>query len=149
MSDSIHLDPEHGVNAHLTTCTRCGGEGRDLVLMGDKGWKCQCPCGMTLYGMSVCPKCGRRDLPRTRLAEHERIPHGLCEVCVKELNELHTEIERGGVAFHCETCGTEGVIKAGTLVAEDLRKKHGKPAPEAFGVRVSACPHCPETANPG
>lgn len=146
---SIKLHPEKGVNPKLTYCPRCGGPGRELILVGaDEGvYKCS-SCEITVfgYGHGTCPSCKKSHvLKRERMiGEHEKLPGGLCEKCEKEEAEHKAIVEAGGVYFRCVDCGVSGVIKATAPVAQVARAELKVPTPGLCGVEFTKndCPKC-------
>ena len=81
MSKSIRLHPERGINARLTYCFRCGGDGQELMLIGINEGKYQCAACQTIhYGYpkgNVCQSCGTHDVPKIgTLDEFEKLPTG-------------------------------------------------------------------------
>jgi len=103
MSDSIRLHPKLGVNPHLTYCPRCGGEGRDIVLIGARDYidRC-CECDMHLIGGGRCPKHpGRRTERVRKIEEHEKLPGSMCEACEADQARQEAEVVAGGVYFRC------------------------------------------------
>lgn len=149
MSGSIKLHPEKGVNPKLTFCPRCGGDARELILVGaDEGvYKCgECDITVFGYGHGECPKCkSTRRLSKVRtIGEHEKLPGGPCEKCEKEMAEHDAVVAAGGVHFKCIDCGVVGVIKDSPF-AKDVRKKLKIEAPMPLGIEFSkkdGCPKC-------
>jgi predicted RNA-binding Zn-ribbon protein involved in translation (DUF1610 family) len=147
----IELDPERGVNPHLTTCCRCGGESQELIMLGCNDYIWQCPCGQNIVGgkrssKMKCPKCGQPSLSHKfvrRFEEHERLPSmEPCDSCKKEIAEHRALVEAGGVYFKCMGCGTEGVIEPENTACQEVRKELGVPAPGLCGVKTPSCPFC-------
>jgi hypothetical protein len=147
---SINLHPEKGVNPKLTYCPRCGGPGRELILIGaDEGvYKCS-SCEITVfgYGHGTCPSCKKSHvLKRERMiGEHEKLPGGLCEACEKEEAEHKVVVEAGGVYFRCADCGVAGVIKGTSQFAIHARKQLKVEAPKPCGIEFTkkeGCPKC-------
>lgn len=160
MSDSITLHPELGVNPRLTVCTRCGAEGKDLLLLGIRNYWVQCDkCNARVYGgfnrngrpgsASVCPSCGGTSHgKRHELKESERIPHGLCAGCEKELAMQKEVVESGGIYFKCK-CGAAGVIKESAPICKAVRERAGIAAPAPVGVELDDCPSCTKEDSSG
>jgi hypothetical protein len=144
---SITLHPEKGVNPFLTFCPRCGGEGRDLILVGRRDYVDECQgCGMKHFGgadKKTCQGCGRHQFNRRKIADGEKLPGGLCLECETEVAEHKAVVAAGGVYFQCADCGVQGVIKANEFTA-DVRKHHGLTDGEPCGVEFTAddCPKC-------
>lgn len=153
MGGSIRLHEKLGVNPKLTFCPRCGGDARELILVGadDGVYKCR-ECDITVfgYGLGTCPGCNsaNRTLSKIRtMEEHERLPGSPCEKCEKEINEHRAVVEAGGVYFKCTDCGVEGVIRGTAQLAKDARKELKVEAPKPCGVEFSkkqGCPKCGE-----
>jgi hypothetical protein len=132
MSGSIRLHPEKGLNPKLTYCPRCGGEGRDLMLIGTRENVFQCGyCKITIFGHTVsepCPKCQDRG-PHTfvrKIEDHEKLPGGLCLPCEKETTEHDKVVAEGGIHFTCSDCKKGGVIKASAPLSKIIREHHQK-----------------------
>lgn len=152
MSGSITLHRELGVNPRLTFCPRCGGDGRDLMLLGNKNYKDVCRssmCGMVHYGGTKRPGCCDEcscSTDRIELEPNEKLPGGLCKSCEEEIASYEAEFAKGGVAFQCSNCNTSGMIKGDTDFARDVRKHHGAEfTTEPYkkcGVRIPSCPNC-------
>ena len=129
---SIPLHPEKGVNPRLTFCPNCGGEGREIMLIGnrEKVYKCAF-CHVTIFGhrqSEPCPKCkdlGPHEFVR-KIEDEERLPGGLCEACEKEKNEHDAVVAAGGIHFKCASCKITGVIKASSELAKTVREHHQK-----------------------
>lgn len=149
MSDKdIRLHPKLGLNVHMTICPRCGGDGQELLMLGISNLVVTCPhCGTTTLAArkgAACPKCKKstRDGKSRELEEHERLPGSLCKKCEDEIQELNAEVARGGVHIRCKSCGMEGVIKAETPMAIEVRDHFGFHNGEPCGVEVDQCPKC-------
>lgn len=139
---NLRLHPDKGVNARLTFCPRCGGDGLDLLLIGANDMVTTCRvCGAVSYGERKCLKCGERTAVDTRqLEEHEKLPGSLCPACEAE----NAIIAQGGVYWRCADCKASGIIKP-SLFAEQVRAAHNLPAPAPCGVeftRAEGCPVC-------
>jgi len=147
MSGSITLDPKLGVNPHLTYCPRCGGDGRELMLIGNRKNKITCPsCGTVNFGSRPSENCGKcktnlRGGKVDRIEDNERLPGGLCEACEQEVMEHKRLVEEGGVYFKCSECGIEGVIRAEAPLAQEVRKEMNIPAPAPCGVEITCKNH--------
>lgn len=174
MSGSIRLHKDKGVNPKMTFCRRCGKDANELILVGADEGKYKCDsCVTTIfgYGKGICPKCGHKGLNRVgKIGEHERLPATqFCDECKDETAEHQKVVEAGGVHFRCKDCGAEGVVKAGTSFAVQVRQTHQDQDPNlqegwytkpihtkgndlvyiACGVEMSkgtGCPQCQEKA---
>src|SRR3954470_15362765 len=103
MSSTL-LHPKLGVNPRLTTCERCGKDGRDLLLLGTSNWFWECVnCEQKILSTKgkqpkECPQCHFHNIKLLReLEPSERIVSGLCEACEKELEEHADIVAKGGV----------------------------------------------------
>jgi len=149
MSKSIRLHKEYGVNPRMTSCPRCGGDGRDLILLGAEDTKYTCQaCGMIHFGRpdrGACMRegCDSRMFETVKIGEHEKIPSSLCGACEKEVSEHKAVVEAGGVYWRCSDCGRNGVIKPNSFT-EAVRGVHGTEAPSPCGVEFTKddCPAC-------
>lgn len=154
MSGSITLHPKKGVNPHLTYCPRCGGEGRELVLLGNHDCKTLCEhCGTMNFGTrkgGTCGKCGKKmyNSKTEEIGDHEKLPGSLCEKCEKEIEQHDQIVAEGGVYFRCRDCKKNGVIRKSDF-ADAVRRAHGLTEPKedgAFppcGVEFSQSEGCP------
>lgn len=144
VSGEIRLHPKLGLNPHMTYCPRCGGEGRDLILLGARDYidKC-CDCGIMLIGGGPCPKHPGRRTERVRsIEEHEKLPGSACEACEKDLAAQEAEVAAGGVYFRCDCGAKGGVILAQHALAADARAQLKIAAPAPCGVSIPECPSC-------
>lgn len=66
----------------------------------------------------------------------------ICPSCIHLLSEWKKEVESGGVWWTCSKCKSEGVVKAGTPLAQRMRKMHGVDAPSPLGIEIHECPSC-------
>jgi NMD protein affecting ribosome stability and mRNA decay len=150
MSGSITLHPEKGVNPRLCFCPRCGEEANELVLLGAKDKVDTCTgCGLVHYGGvafgGACGRCRGRSFKSRKLEDTERVPASkLCDKCDAEMLGFKAEVERGGVYFRCTACHAEGVVKAESALAVNVRREAGVEAPAPVGVEFDAttCPQC-------
>jgi hypothetical protein len=143
----MHLDKKKGVNPFLTYCPRCGGEGSELLLVGNRQYTQTCPsCGVVNIGGADYGKCNncRGDMSgveRVKIPDGTKLPGGLCEKCEKEVKEFEELVAAGGIYWKCK-CGASGVVKANTQTAMEFRKAVGVEAPEPVGMSVENCPMC-------
>lgn len=144
----IPLHPTKGVNPRLTFCPRCGGEGRELILVGANDKVITCPhCGMNAIGFKstqLCPKCKKRLMGgkvRT-LEDHEKLPGNLCEKCEEEVKKIEELIKDGAVHVKCKGCGMQGVLRKDHPMSIQARDHFNLHNGEPCGVEVDACPQC-------
>lgn len=149
---SIPLHPTRGVNPRLTFCPRCGGDGRELILIGANDKVITCPhCGMNAIGFKttqLCPSCKKRlsgGKVRT-LEDHEKLPGGLCLKCEEEVKKVEELIKDGAVHVKCKKCGMQGVLRKDHPLAIQARNHFNLHNGEPCGVEVDSCPQCGETA---
>jgi hypothetical protein len=147
---SILLHPTTGVNPHLTYCTRCGGDVNMLMLLGNQNhvYKCRycrkigfgSPSG---YPKDECPdgystSAGgfkHHDWEFQReLEDHEKLPGGLCDTCIAEIEEHKKIVAAGGIYWRCLKCKKEGVIRAGNEFVVSVRRAHKLDEPDTDGV---------------
>lgn len=146
--NDIYLHEKLGLNARLTICARCGGDGDELVLLGRDNYKLVCGCGAVMYGgkrADNCGSCGNslQYAERKELGEFEKIPTMTpCRKCAEEIRKEKEEhrkvVEAGGVYFRCVECGQQGVVKESEFAAA-VREAHGIPAPGLCGVEFVKC----------
>lgn len=148
----IILDPIHGVNPHLTFCPRCGGEGPDLMLIGNRTRIDTCPhCKTVVYGgvdlVKGCPKCKAKrhqgeSWQTGRIQEGDKLPGSLCASCEKEQKEHAEAVKAGGIYFRCTACGKTGVVKNNDNTRElcaRVRHKLNVPDGEPCGIEFDKC----------
>ena len=145
LDGKLLLHPTKGMNARKTCCARCGAPMPEILLLGihDSWDECD-SCGKDYIGdrraANTC--CGTgTSISKGAHPESQPIPHGICEVCVAELQQ-HDEIVRGGgVYFQCEDCGKAGVIKRNDWTLE-FKKSNDMAEDEAAGVTFTkeTCP---------
>jgi len=110
----MKLHPELGVNPKLTICPRCGGEGDELVLIGNH------------TGVFKCPACSGEVRGGKPLS-------GICPLC--------TVVADGGVYWRCRDCKAEGVIKKNEFT-EKVRRYYELYNGEPCGVELTK-ENCP------
>lgn len=155
----ITLHPKLGVNPRLTFCPRCGGDARELMLIGanDSVYQCRV-CHLTHYGRPdkgrdcVNEKChGQFEFVR-KLDDHEKLPGGLCEKCEAEDNTFKAIVAEGGIYWQCEKDKRHrGVLRATAELSGKVRTKLGVAAPQPCGIAFTGdeCPAChPEVIGP-
>jgi hypothetical protein len=121
---------ENPLGVQLTYCPRCGGEGRELVMTGNRRRVYTCgTCKTENFGAlstDKCGKCGGRFLSQSReIKENEKLPGGLCEACEKEVEAHKKVVAEGGIYFRCAKCGVQGVIKNTAPICQLVREKQG------------------------
>lgn len=143
----MQLHSTKGVNPRLTFCTRCGGDGAEIILLGARETVRTCRnCGTHNFGSRAsdkCGKCGEKlfDADSRKIGDSEKLPGGICDTCKAELESFRSEVAAGGVFWRC-ACGAEGVVKAGTELAKQVRETSGIAAPNPVGVSFEECPRC-------
>lgn len=136
------LHSKLGVNPRLTVCPRCGGDTNEIVLLGNYNSIKECVgCGARVVGPTKECACGCRNYRVVReLDAHEKLTSSsLCDACAAELKEHEAIVADGGIYFKCDQCGSSGVIRGSAQLAQALRRKTGKAAPEPIGVRFETC----------
>jgi hypothetical protein len=74
------------------------------------------------------------------LEPDERVPdNSVCEKCTNELSEWADMVKAGGVYFKCQECGANGIVHAGTELAEQVRESQKIAAPAPVGMEFAAC----------
>jgi len=147
MSNSILLHKEKGINPHMTICSRCGGDGEEILLLGTSDTKFYCSgCSQNVIAparTNKCPNCRRYDTLDLigTIDDWEKITTGICSKCEKELKEHKKVVSEGGIYFRCK-CGAEGVIKPSNKICKDVRDKMNIQAPKPCGVELPSCPAC-------
>lgn len=165
---SLYLHETKGLNPKLTTCPRCGGDGPDLILLGARDYKDICQlCGAVYIGgadpkmkhrgcvfkrldaQSKEVKCGGTSFSREPIEEHEKLPGGLCYACEEEIKQHREIVAAGGIHWRCVDCKSEGVIKAESECAKEVRAHMKIEPPDPVGLefykdpkRGPACPVC-------
>ena len=142
---SITLSKQFGVNPSLTYCPRCGEDAPEILLLGNaQDYECT-SCHKHIVGKrpKECPFCksvlivhrGPYDGSRNRLPASD-----LCDKCKELIKELKEELGKGGVAWKCQDCKSEGVIKHDVAVAIEFRKQY----PDKGGITFTKknCPVC-------
>lgn len=150
---NLRLHSEFGVNPHLTNCPQCGGESKELVLLGnnDKLYECT-GCGTHYIGnvspSEKCPNCKTKKNSKwvkiRTIGESERLsasePCGKC----KKLNaEVEAEVKAGGVFWKCEDCHSMGALRADSEMARAIREHTKIFAPDPVGITFSKTVRCP------
>ena len=161
---SIKLHKEKGVNAHMTTCPKCGGDGDELIMLGSENNKYTCPkCDALHYGrpdtnskfknLRMCQKCEHpfdSQWKKDVIEDWEKLPsHEPCKKCAKGMNLAAEVVKEGGIFWRCKDCHSEGAIHAHAEVAKLVREQSGVKAPDPVGVEFTKdedCPVCSENA---
>jgi len=144
----LRLHPEKGLNPHLTVCSRCGGEGREIILLGNQNKVFKCTsCGQVHIGRpkkGLCRKCGNGVEFERDIDDYERLPGDLCDNCKEEIKTFKKIVAEGGIYWKCEECHREGVIKVDAPLAKAVRKQLNVSPPDACGVALTKkeCPAC-------
>jgi hypothetical protein len=147
---SLQLHPSLGINAHLTFCPRCGGDGPDLMLIGSRTSILQCnSCGITIYGhkpSKPCPKCKNGGPYSTgnfthvgTIGERDKLPGSLCDKCKAEIESFKKIVADGGIYFKCKTCKNTGVIKSKSDICRLVREKLKVEKPDPCGIEFENC----------
>ncbi len=148
--DMIPLDPEKGLDPHLTYCPRCGGEANELTIGAVR--KAKLPNGQWVYASrnrlhevrkELEKQYGYLNLKWEPLDEYEKVPASdVCDKCKEELATFDDVIKSGGVYFKCKECGATGVIKYNDGTKEfcdAVRKTAGVPFGRPVGVELEKC----------
>lgn len=142
----IMLDKKYGVNAHLTICPQCGGDGDELILTGNAGkWRCE-SCDLISYGkpkLGKCPQCKSVtswEWLGVPPPEEKLMGQSPCRKCQERMKVAHDELAKGGVPWRCLVCKSEGVIKADTDFSRAFIKEHGDKA--GCEMPKDQCPVC-------
>lgn len=150
MTDLL-LHNKKGVNPRLTVCCRCGKDV-GIALLGAHEGLWECPHKVSSIGGR--PKvvkdelecgCTPRDFHKVRdLDEHEKLAIEICDECVKLQRAADAEVKRGGIYWHCSSCGSAGAIKAEHPMSKDVRAHMKIAPPNPCGVEFSKneCPQC-------
>ena len=155
----IELDPKLGVNAHITFCPRCGGEGDSIVLVGARKNVLKCNnCGMNIFGhrqSDACPSCGNKRQAYgmsdqftfvRKIGDWEKLPM-ICKKCEDEMTLFRSIVREGGIYWKCKDCHKEGVLKSSAPLA-GLVREHAKifpPDPVGIEFTKEECPACGPT----
>ncbi len=142
---SVTLSKKFGVNPSLTFCPRCGKDAQEIIVLGDaRDYECS-SCHKHIVGkrMRECPFCGSGlivnmgpyDGSRSKLPASD-----ICDKCKESIKELKEELDKGGIAWKCEDCKSEGVINHDTEMAIEFRKLY----PDKSGIIFTKknCPLC-------
>ena len=161
MSGSIALRTDTKDNilgCQLTFCPRCGGEGKELIMTGNRRAVTTCPsCNTQNFGSRQSDTCGRcnhelRGGSSRKMEEKEKLPGTtVCDKCKAELKEHKNIVLAGGVHFRCKDCSCVGVIKNTSEFAAKVRKAHKLSEPDDDGnykecgvefTKAEGCPAC-------
>lgn len=142
---ALRLHPDKGVNPRISCCKQCGKDV-GVIMLGAHDYMTRCPaCEITLIGLRKCPQCNSRGVDEAPIEEHIKLPVELCDDCDKMNAEHRAIVEAGGVGWRCSDCGSEGVIRAESELAKEVRKKLKVEPPKACGVEFNkeeGCPVC-------
>ena len=145
----VKLHKTKGLNPRLTYCRRCGGEGKEIVLLGavENVYECS-HCGMKSIGAmrKACPECGHKMWNKLGpLEEHEKLPASeFCDKCIAELEEFKAIVEAGGIYWKCADCGSTGVVKPGEFADMIREKLDIMEGPCGVTFNKTDCPSCSE-----
>lgn len=149
MGGSIPLHPTKGVNPRLSTCSKCGKDNGEILLIGtnEKIFECEGCDAQHLSDRTPkkCAKCGASNFRFVRkLEDNEKVAGGLCKECEGESNKFKAIVAAGGVYFRCVDCKAQGVVTAEALAAKHAREQLGIPAPKPCGIELNkdSCPRC-------
>lgn len=138
----ITLHPTKGVNPKRVSCTQCGGETNELLLVGNRDYFTICPkCNTRLIGGGKCPQCREAGVNRTMLPS--RIPAGICDACQAKNKECEEVVAAGGIHWRCSDCGSAGAIRGTSELAQAVRKQMGIELPAPCGIEFSKEGQCP------
>jgi rubrerythrin len=147
-SKGLEIHPEKGVNPRMNVCEGCGKD-IGVALIGAKENKFACKTCGTIHLSKGRPRkcrvCGPSKFEaKGPLGEHEKIPMGLCEACDKNEREIQETIEKGGIHWRCEDCGSAGAIKEHHPLSAKVRMQTGIKAPDPVGISFNKedCPLC-------
>jgi len=144
------MHPVRGLDPHDTFCPRCGkpdGHKTFGVVMKTSltdGHKVYASKGYEQQVEENLAKQGKLALIGT-LTWQEVVPGApipaphMCQDCVIVVRQMEQDIENGGVFFACKQCGMQGIIKADTHYAKEVRKQHDLPAPAPVKVVFNTC----------
>ena len=146
----ITLHKTLGLNARTTFCTKCGGEGKELSLLGNKNYTGVCAAHGHIYGIGagthrcIVPSCGNPLTEIRELNDSEPVPAAdWCDACRASAKIQQDAIEAGGIAWRCKGCKSEGAILKGgaqdAMIAEVRAKGY-------LGVEFPTCPVCAKEA---
>jgi hypothetical protein len=142
----ITLDPKQGVNPHLTYCPRCGGESKELILIGNRKYKTLCSnCNTMNYGSRKNEKCGRCkeqmfNAKQEEISEWEKLPATEpCDKCKEEIDQHRKIVAAGGVYVRCKTCNMKGVAIPESQAAKMTREAMKIQAPDPCGLEFENC----------
>jgi hypothetical protein len=133
----IRLHPTLGVNPRLTICPICGGDGNELLLIGDTRYKYICTrCEMTYIGRpekKEC-RCGAYDSYRKEpLEDNEKFPGEPCSDCVKARDKVYQDANE--LSAKSKQITTEPVV---TVIVMTPFREVGWPTGDICVMRRSA-----------
>ena len=136
----------------MTCCRNCG-EDVGLALLGRDENKFTCrSCSTVSFGSKKCLKCDSRDGSVSVIGDQEKLPTEICDKCQAQAKAMAEVVRDGGIYFHCKDCPANGVIRAQSDLAVDVRRHMGIEAPDPCGVELdkTSCPACgPVKVEPG
>jgi len=147
---NIPLHPERGLDLHLTSCPKCGGDAEELTLGALR--KAEVTKGQYVYANVGKTSRTAQDLIRNKVIdyasqlhwepveENERVPASQpCKACMDEMEEHAAVVKEGGVYFKCLECSRTGVLKANSQLSIDIRSHAGIHAPDPIGFEHEGC----------
>lgn len=146
MSNNIPIDKERGLDPHMCVCVNCGKNtgltiGVILKAKDAEGNTHYCNRGETTKYNKSLTKAGIDKVTgwETITDSWEKVPIGFCEKCAKVMELLYHEAKNGGVMFKCSECNIEGVFKANSEAALEIRKNCNKTKKEVIGITLDKC----------
>jgi len=141
---SIPLSKEGGLEPHLMSCPRCGGDFSGITVGVLR--EATLSNGQKAYYNSGSKAKMEKGLPAplkvvsTRhVEEGERVKaNEPCDKCMEEINHHADIVKNGGVYFKCLECGCDGVIKKSPFT-DRVRAHTGIDVPNPVGVSFENC----------
>ena len=142
---SIPLHKTRGLDPHLMTCPRCGGDtngltiGKTVVATLPDGRQMYYTAGQRAQALKSAGLPNYSQLEVRDVEENARVPDSVpCAKCMAEINLLKATVAAGGVYWRCKECGQEGAIKKSEF-ADNIREKSGIAAPDPVGAEFEKC----------
>ena len=149
---NVRLHERLGVNARVETCSRCGAETGNILLLGDANYRSRCDaCDVAVidrHERGTCPNCKRRCRALGELGDSERVVSGVCDACAERQRACDEVVRAGGVYWRCSACGSAGAIRDSDL-ARAVRADADAAPPKPCGIEFDAatCPACTTKEN--